>query len=936
MKTISCLLISILFPFALMAQSFGGNPPSVKWRQINTDTARVIFPAGLEQQGQRVANLIHYIDRYTRSSIGDRNKKVSIVLQNQTLESNGYVAMGPFRSEFYLTPPPASADLGSLKWEDQLAIHEYRHVLQYRNFNQGLTRVAYYVLGELGMAGLSSIAVPNWFWEGDAVTMETALSLQGRGRLPAFFDGFRALSLEHRDYSYMKIRNGSYVDFTPNHYPLGYLMSMYGREHYGRTFWKDVTTDAVRYRGLFYPLSHSLKKRTGYNTEGFYHAMLKEYQSQWNNYATEQSKPGKALLEAPHTVTNYKYIYPVKPGEWLIYKDSYQQLAGFYLLDSSGRQTLVTRPGMNFDDYFSYRNGRLVWTEARFHPRWSWKDYSVVKTYDMSTGKTSTVTHTTRYFSPDISADGKCIVVVSTLTSQRYGLQILDAQTGALIDSLPNPDNWYYTYPKFSADEQWVISNVRNNRGEMAMLRQSLKTGERELLTPFSFTVLGIPSISQDTVYYTAAYKDVDNVYALTLSDKKIWQVTAHSNGVLHAAVDNSSQQVIYSAFGTKGYALYAAPLAPKEWQQIDTGRNYHSAWLRPDFQEGGNVLDKAPHEQYAVEKYAKSSRLFNFHSWLPTFDDPDYSVTLYGDNILNTATTAIGYTYNRNEGSSGFTGDFIYGALFPYLQAGAKYTFNRSDFFTGKGRLYWKEMDVHGGFTIPLNLSSGLYNRSLSLSSMYHYLERFPQGAFRFTHPSVQYIGNTLVFNNQRLRARQHIYSHFGQYIALQYNRSLTNVYAEQLFARLDLYLPGILPSHSLVLQGAWQQRDTSRNYSFTDNFAYSRGYNEPFYEHVYKLGANYHFPIVYPDWGFAQILYLMRVRGNVFYDYSRAYNFITKVNTEYKSAGGELFFDTKVGNEIPFTFGLRYSHLFDKDPIDNATQRFSFILPLQQLFSY
>jgi hypothetical protein len=205
---------------------------------------------------------------------------------------------------------------------------------------------------------------------------------------------------------------------------------MYGRAHYGRTFWKDVTTDAVRYRGLFYPLSRSLKKRTGYNVTGFYHAMLKAYQPLWNTYATTHSSPGKALMEAPRTVTNYKYIYPVKPGEWLIYKDSYHHLAGFYLLDSAGKQELLTRTGMNFDDYFSYRNGRLVWTEARFHPRWSWKNYSVVKTYDMVTGHTATLTHTTRYFSPDISADGKRIIVVSTLPSQRYNLQLLDAQTG--------------------------------------------------------------------------------------------------------------------------------------------------------------------------------------------------------------------------------------------------------------------------------------------------------------------------------------------------------------------------------------------------------------------------------------------------------------------------------------------------------------------------
>jgi len=933
MRVLAFLLL--LIPSTTLAQSFGGNPPSVKWRQINTDSARIIFPAGLEHQGLRVANVVHYIDRYTRYSIGDRNKKVSIVLQNQTLESNGYVALGPFRSEFYLTPPPSSSDLGSLKWEDQLAIHEYRHVLQNRNFNQGISKVVSYALGELGLSAVTSIAVPNWFWEGDAVTMETALSEQGRGRLPAFFDGFRALSQEHRNYSFMKMRNGSYVDYTPNHYPFGYLMSMYGREHYGRTFWKDVTTDAVRYRGLFYPLSHSLKKRTGYNVTGFYKAMLNEYQPIWNTYA-ENSKPGKALLPAPRTVTNYKYIYPVKAGQWIVYKDAYNHLAGFYLLDSNGGQELITRPGINFDDYFSYRNGRIVWTEAHYHPRWSWKDYSVVKTYDINTGNTSTVTHTTRFFSPDISADGKKIIAATSLTSQQYKLQLLDAKTGAVITTLPNPHNWYYTYPKFSADEESVFSNVRNDRGEMAMIRQSLTTGETEQLTPFSFSVLGIPVVSGDTVYYTAAYKDVDNVYALTLADRKIHQVTAHGNGVLHAAVDQASQQVTYSAFGTKGYALYTAPMAAAGWEQIDTGRDYHSAWLRPDFEEGGDILGKIPDRAFEVKKYPKSSNLFNFHSWLPTFDDPDYSVTLYGDNILNTATTAIGYTYNRNEGSSGLTGDFIYGAWFPYLQAGTKYTFNRSDVFAGKGRLYWKELDLHGGFTIPLNLSAGLYSRSLSLSSMYHYLERYPQGNFRFTNPSIQYLGNTLVFNNQRIRARQNIYSHFGQYIALQYNRSLTNVYAEQLFARFDLYLPGFSPNHSLVLQAAWQQRDTSRNYSFTDNFAYARGYNEPFYEHIYKLGVNYHFPIAYPDWGFAQLLYFMRIRGNVFYDYSRAYNFVSGKNTQYTSAGGELFFDTKIGNELPFTFGLRYSHLFDKDPVDNASQRFAFILPLQQLFNY
>ncbi len=49
----------------LSAQQFGGNPPSLKWRQINTDTARIIFPAGLDVQAQQVAAIVHTLSHTT-------------------------------------------------------------------------------------------------------------------------------------------------------------------------------------------------------------------------------------------------------------------------------------------------------------------------------------------------------------------------------------------------------------------------------------------------------------------------------------------------------------------------------------------------------------------------------------------------------------------------------------------------------------------------------------------------------------------------------------------------------------------------------------------------------------------------------------------------------------------------------------------------------
>src|ERR1700712_2758081 len=202
------------------AQEFGGNPPSIKWKQVNTPAAKVIFPAGLDSAGLRVANIVQQMNSAIQPTIGFKQKQVSIVLQNQTTIANAYVGLAPFRSEFFLTPEQNSFDIGSLPWASQLAIHEFRHVQQYNNFNVGFSHVLKVLFGEGGAALGNVIAIPNWFFEGDAVFNETHVSDQGRGRLPYFFNGFRALWASDTQYSYMKLRNGSYRDFTPNWYPL--------------------------------------------------------------------------------------------------------------------------------------------------------------------------------------------------------------------------------------------------------------------------------------------------------------------------------------------------------------------------------------------------------------------------------------------------------------------------------------------------------------------------------------------------------------------------------------------------------------------------------------------------------------------------------------------------------------------------------------------
>ena len=71
--------------------------------------------------------------------------------------------------------------------------------------------------------------------------------------------------------------------------------------------------------------------------------------------------------------------------------------------------------------------------------------------------------------------------------------------------------------------------------------------------------------------------------------------------------------------------------------------------------------------------------------------------------------------------------------------------------------------------------------------------------------------------------------------------------------------------------------------------------------------------------DFGFANIVYLQRLRGNLFYDYTRVYSNDKTASANLRSVGGELFFDTKWWNQLPVSIGIRYSYLLNA----NSTNR-------------
>jgi hypothetical protein len=929
------LLFLVLLTFVFLngsSQIFGGDPASIKWKQINTPVSRVIFPSGLDSVATRITNIISFIKNPTERTIGNRSKKINIVLQNQTTVSNAYVSLGPFRSEFFMTPDQNSFEMGSVAWPDQLTIHEYRHVEQYNNFNVGLSKLMRNIFGEEGQALANNAAIPNWFYEGDAVYNETNVSKQGRGSLPAFFNDYRSLWKAGKNYSWMKLRNRSLKDFVPDHYALGYLLVSYGREKYGDDFWKNVTHDAAAYKSLFYPFQQAIKKYSGLNYVSFRNNAIDFFKKEFE-IASKQTSNKSGIYR------NEEYPSFTEDGSIIFVKNTFKQNPQFVIRKGNKDQKIRTAD-YTLDTYFSYRNGKIVYTSFQPDIRRGYRDYSDLQIIDVTNGHQQTLSKKTKYFSPDISDDGRTIVVVDEPASGKCNLLLLNSQTGKLITQLPNPDKLFYTYPKFVGNEK-IISAVRNGDGKMSLQQIDLGNKETKFLLPFTYNVIGFPIIFHDTLYFSYSYKQNDELFAYTFSDGKLWKIetnNAQGFGKYHPTVNDSN--IAWASFTAEGNRLQTSLKQELQFKEInidDLQKITSSFGITAINNTNANLLYIVPDDTFAIKKYHKSFKLFNFHSIEPAVDDPQYTLSLVSENILNTLESDLSFTYDRAEKFKEITFNATYGGWFPYLSAGVNYLIDRGTLFH-QNLIRYNQIEPYAGFNIPLNLSRHRSFTNLNFGSQYVYSQGIFRGKYQDTlKSSYSYSSSFLSFSHQTQQAQQQIFPRFAQTISLSYKTPLTHIKGFQFLSNGNLYFPGFGKTHSLVLNGAYLRKDSLNQINFSSGFPFSRGYQSANFQEMYKWGINYNLPLLYPDAGFANIFYLLRVRANLFYDDTHVKDFFSNRDiylADFRSTGTEIMFDSKWWNEVNVSFGIRYSRLLDKDVYGGkGSNRWEFILPVNIL---
>ena len=926
MRRLLFLLFVIIFlsNLSLIAQvSFGGHSPSVKWHQINSENVRVIFPEGRSEQAKRIAGLINYLQENHLEGVGTRTKKIDLVLQTNQVISNGYVGLSPYRSEFYATPFQNHQVVGTSDWLDELAIHEYRHALQFSNANQGATKVFHVLQGQGGWAGAMFLSVPNWYLEGDAVVSETVLSNSGRGRTPAFFKEQRALLLNGIDYSYMKARNGSYKDIVPSHYPLGYAITNYGRNHFGQDVWKDILADAGSYRTIIYPFSGAMNIHTGMRAPEMYKAAYKELKDQWSEELSELELTTHIPITTKQTtVTNHQFARFMNDGNLVYVNSSFKKTPAVYKVAGDGKPEKLTDIGISVNTFLSENNEVLAWTEYQRDARWANRNYTKVITFDLASDEKTTITQKAKLFSPQVSGDGSRIVAARYTSELEPDIVLLNSKTGMVERALQNPEKDVISYPNWTPDDKFIVYLAKRNH-KLAILKYELETGDIIPLTNWTHHTIGSISVGEKSVVFTASYTGIDNIFSVDLDGTKtITQLTSAKIGAYQPDLSEDGSTIIFSEFTEKGYVLSSLELSESLQKEIrptepaDMGRfNIQLA----DYEE--NILDKIPDQELEVKPYKGFLIGTKLHDWGVSGGESEVYGRLGFTNILNDFNTSLFGGYNQNEEAFRFGTEVQYGKLFPILSFSA---FNSARNTAVEGRTdstifvagdSFEQNKISAGITIPLVWQQGNYSIGLTSSVDFSNYQLGNTFSFEDEKASLTSLETQVTIYNLRRRALQNVQSRFGQYIFLYHSTSLTSIPGKRFNIQAGLYLPGVGLNHGILIEAEYQKELLSNTYQYADFFNYARGYPYRSNDYARRLSLNYQLPLFYPDWGFFNFAYFKRVRLNAFLDMAQLEyeNFPARFDIAQGSYGGELFIDTVMLNVVPVTFVLRQSFLPD-----------------------
>lgn len=944
--------------------NFGQDPARIKWRQINTENFRIIYPDFFEANAQKVASI--YTKLYNHpNTLRFKPGKISMILHADGGVSNGNVALAPRKAELYTMPSQEPSDT----WLEHLCVHEFRHVVQLDKVNQGLTRKLYYLFGEIFPIAVVGVYVPMWYIEGDATCFETAVGHIGRGRSPEFLNEMKAQVVEKGIYNFYKSIVGSYKDFVPNRYAMGYYMVANSNINYGTDIWTNALTRTGRRPFGITPFAKSLqltmrnKRDSIWSTPDFhtlftnpdsvkkantykdakrtlYRDNFSELQQIWKKEAGQIKDPFDTITTRNKYYANYYYPTPLEDGSLIAYKKGLQQTGAFVQL-ANGKERLLTKTGSPDDYKFAIGRDKIVWSEYRPNIRWEQGGRMILSSYDLRKKRYKRHKGENNRFSPfPIDGNWGCVEVDN---QNRASIVIFDPTLKQELKRLQADQDELFIHPSYYKGK--ITAVVQTPQG-LHFESINPENGKRERISETMAYELDNPVVTDSAMFFRASFNGNNSLYRQDLQSGKVSNILNAPFGVNFPALNATHDSIYFSFYTSDGYKpgkvktseLQNKPLEMKYFRLAETLKKEEKWTLKFDRDS-----------TYASRKYNKLTHMINIHSWGPlnvslNSRSVDIGAVVYSQNTLGTLSLTAGYVLKSGYDHGAWIFNASYRGWWPVIDL--NFESGRDDFYT----FNYKSVNIATGKTEPLyihnrakrssadvtvrfpfNISARNYSRSLQPYFRYKveglhgskaqeiyrfnpeeyviYTPAANKEDYRFQNTKAIYyqlLEYGAIFSNQTRMTDQEVNPRWGQTIQAGYSYTplkqldLGSIW----WAEGRFYFPGLFRNHSLSVYTGYQNM-SDKDVNYGRQILNPRGISLYGYESS-SLRTGYHMPLFYPDQHISSVLYIKGVDGGLFYDLGKSKNRLQE--HIFQSYGVELTADTHVFRlTYPIHVGIR-----------------------------
>ena len=938
----------------------GQSRTSVKWRIIKSKDFNIIYPDYFEQMAQQAANIFYGIFKHN-NSLSQKANKINFIIHPDGGISNGNVGWAPKRSELYTIPPQDAGE----SWLNHLCIHESRHVVQFDKINQNSSKILYYIFGQMAPMTVVGLYVPMWFLEGDATSFETSAGKIGRGRDPEFLNQMKAQIVDKGIYSLSKATCGSYKDFVPDKYAMGYFMTANTQKNYGKLFWAKVLDNVSRHPFSFTPFSYGIKKNINQKRNRLWES--KEFHNLFNNPEITKdnntSKDGKEMLyldnfselqkiwEKENPINdifttiptqnkyycNYYNPHKIMSSSLVMYKKGLDN-TGTFVLYNKGSEYTLTKTGLLFDYNFNVFENKIIWSEYQTNVRWEHEGKMIIATYDINTKTYKRYKGINNRFSPFRTDSGwGC---VETNKRGNSFIILYNNDFSKKLTEIKANFNEHFIHPSYY--KGYIYTIIQSKKGN--------RISKINTVTKKSTTLLNTQIYQMDkaifynnNIYFRASFNSNNSLYRINLKSGKISNIVNSKYGIKYPSINNNN--IYFSNYTSNGYKPCKISIAKLKENKV-IHKNFTLAENITEFENFNKDINT--NNSFTSQKYNKTLHLLNIHSWGPlAIDINDFEIspglTIYSQNKLNTLQFNAGYKIKNDKGRWFIKGSYL--GLFPKFDFESEHSIEK--FYTNitKQNIHTNKLDslittikssrLSSEFTMRTPLWGQYKNFSFCLEPYIKYtyetlynskftsIEHYSQNRLGITisptnksyyNIKINKINSNLIecglsINNFSLRSIRDIYPKFGQYFKISnakvYRKNSENAYI--FWTEGKFYFPGLFKHHSLSFYGGYQKMP-KHNIIFGNEINEPRGINL-YGSKLITFKADYTLPLCYPELSLLNSLYIRRIYLNVFYDTCKEHILFGKNN--YNSYGLEFNNNINLFKlTIPLTLGFRLGY--------------------------